>query len=117
HVDGVTIFSNADRARPLAPGNWLGAAEVASLFHRARLAVMASPQESFCVALLEALACGTTCVVNGRYSAFKPQDLGPRVFGNVTEKRGTILDWVEAALQNNVRIDSSAWASKFSLAE
>src|SRR5437016_1328719 len=40
HVDGVTIFSNADRARPLAPGNWLGAAEVASLFHRARLAVM-----------------------------------------------------------------------------
>jgi glycosyltransferase involved in cell wall biosynthesis len=116
-VDGVAILSNANPEKPLAPSSWLEPAEVASLFHCARLAVMPSPQESFCIALMEALACGTTCVVNGRYSAFKPEDVAPRVFGSVTEKRGTILDWVEAALQNDIRIDSSAWAAEFALAE
>jgi glycosyltransferase involved in cell wall biosynthesis len=115
-VDGVAIVSNADPERPLAPSSWLEPAEVASLFHRARLVVMPSPQESFCIALMEALACGTTCVVNGRYSGFKPEELGPRVFGNVTKKQGTILDWVERALQNNVHIASSAWVEEFSLA-
>jgi glycosyltransferase involved in cell wall biosynthesis len=116
-VDGVAILSNADPEKPLAPRSWLEPTEVASLFHRARLAVMPSPQESFCIALLEALACGTTCVVNGRYSAFQPEDLGPQVFGSVTGKQGSILDWIDDALQKNIRIEASAWARKFSLPE
>jgi glycosyltransferase involved in cell wall biosynthesis len=116
-VDGVAIVSNADPSTPLATNNWLRADDVASLFHRARLSVMPSPQESFCVALLEALACGTTCIVNGRYSAFQPQDLSSQVFGSVTGKQGSILDWIDEALQKNTRIDASAWAGKFSLPE
>lgn len=115
YVDGTAIISNADQANPLAPANWLEANGIADLFHRARLAVMPSPQESFCVALLEALACGTTCVVNGNYSAFAPQDLGPQVFGSVTGKQGSILDWIDTALQQDVRIDASEWALQFSL--
>lgn len=117
HVDGTAIIANADLHNPLAPANWLRANEVADLFHRARLAVMPSPKESFCVALLEALACGTTCVVNGNYPAFAPADLGPQVFGSVTGKQGSILDWIDKALERNIRIDASKWAPKFSLEE
>jgi glycosyltransferase involved in cell wall biosynthesis len=117
YVDGVAVISNADVLDPLAPRNWLGADDVASLFHRARVAVMPSPKESFCVALLEALACGATCVVNGTYSAFNSEDLSSRVFGSVSGKQGDILEWIDLLLQKNVRIDSSAWVTRFSLAE
>ncbi len=115
HVDGTAIISNADLHSPFAPASWLGANAVADLFHRARLAVMPSPHESFCIALLEALACGTTCVVNGNYPAFAPKDLGPRVFGKVTGKQGPILDWIDQALEKDIRIDASQWVTRFSL--
>jgi glycosyltransferase involved in cell wall biosynthesis len=114
-VDGSAVIATADPAQPLAPGNWLKESELAALLHRARLFVMSSPQESFCIALLESLACGTTCVVNGKYCGFKPEHLCRQVFGSVSEKRGSILDWVEAALEKDVRIDGSAWARQFSL--
>lgn len=116
-VDDTAIFSNADPGRPLALGNWMKDPDLVSLLHRARLSVMPSPEESFCVALLEALACGTTCVVNGKYAGFQPKDLGPNVIGNVTKKQGSILHWVDKALQENIRLDASAWASKFALPE
>lgn len=116
-VDGSAVIATANPTQPLAPSNWLKEPELAVLLHRARLFVMASPQESFCIALLESLACGTTCVVNGKYCAFRPEHFRPQVFGSVSEKRGSILDWVEAALEKDVRIDGSAWARQFSLAE
>jgi len=116
-VDGSAIIATANPTQPLAPGNWLKAPELAALLHRARLFVMSSPQESFCIALLESLACGTTCVVNGKYSGLRPEHLCPQVFDSVSEKRGSILDWVEAALEKDVRIDGSTWARQFSLAE
>ena len=76
---------------------------------------MASPKESFCMALIEAMACATTCVVNGHYWGFDEADIQPNVFGNTTAKRGDILDLVDEALRRNIRIDGSIWARKFSL--
>jgi hypothetical protein len=116
-VDGTAIMSTADPGSPLAPHSWLRGPEIAALLHRARLFVLPSPEESFCIALLESLACGTTCVVNGRYYGLGPQNLGSHVFGSVTEKKGFILDWLDSALQQDVRIDASTWAGKFALTE
>jgi len=76
---------------------------------------MPSPRETFCIALVEAMACGATAVVNGYYGGFEYADLRPRVSGPVTGKRGSILDALEKAIESDVRIDASAWATKFAL--
>jgi glycosyltransferase involved in cell wall biosynthesis len=79
--------------------------------------VMASPKESFCIALVEAMACGTTCVVNGDYWGFDKADIRPNVYGSTTEKRGFILDSIDEALSKDIRVDGSEWVKKFSLKE
>ena len=67
------------------------------------------------MALIEAIACGTTCVVNGNYWGFAEADLRPNVYGNITAKHGCVLDLVAQALRDDVRIDGSEWAKKYSL--
>jgi glycosyltransferase involved in cell wall biosynthesis len=116
YVDGVSVISTiADPARPLADANWRSAQEVAALCNRARLFVSASPKESFSMAMIEAMACGTTCVVNGDYWGFPAAELGPNVIGNVTGRRGSTLELLARALRDGVRVDGSAWARRFAL--
>ena len=117
YVDHNSVLSTINREEPTATSAWKSPEEVAALCNRARLFVMASPKESFCMALIEAMACATTCVVNGNYWGFDEDDIRPNVFGNTTAKRGDILDLVDEALRRDVRIDGSAWAKKFSLNE
>ncbi|MFL6213205.1 MAG: glycosyltransferase [Blastocatellia bacterium] len=117
YIDDVSVLSTVDRKRPSATSAWKTPEEVAALCNRARLFAMASPKESFCMALIEAMACATTCVVNGHYWGFDEADIRPNVFGNITAKRGGILDLVDEALRRDVRIDGSVWAQKFSLTE
>lgn len=117
YIDRVSVLSTVDREQPSATSAWKTPEEVAALCNRARLFVMASPKESFCMALIEAMACATTCVVNGHYWGFDEADIRPNVFGNTTAKRGGILDLVDEALRRDVRIDGSVWAQKFSLNE
>jgi glycosyltransferase involved in cell wall biosynthesis len=117
YVDNVSVWGTADPHDPRADSNWRTPSEIADLCNRARLFVMASPEESFCIALIEAMACGTTCVVNGNYAGFKRDDLAPHVYGNVAEKHGTTLDLIEEALRRDIRIDGSEWVKKFSLTE
>lgn len=111
HVDGDAVRATFSAA---ADG-WRRSREIADLCHRARFFVMPSPRETFCIALIEALACGATGVVNGHYGGFDARDLRPRVVGPVTGKRGSILDVLERAIANDVRIDASAWAAKYAL--
>lgn len=117
YIDGVSVVSSIDPARPLAESNWRSAWEIAELCNRARLFVLASPKESFGMALIEAIACGTTCVVNGYYWGFVEADLRPNVYGNITAKQGWIVDLVAQALRDDIRIDGSEWARKYSLRE
>jgi glycosyltransferase involved in cell wall biosynthesis len=117
YIDGVSVVSSIDPGQPLASSNWRSAQEIALLCHRARLFVLASPKESFGLALIEAMACGTTCVVNGEYRGFAELDLRPNVYGNVTGKRGSVVDLVARALRDDVRIDASEWARKYALRE
>jgi glycosyltransferase involved in cell wall biosynthesis len=117
YIDQISVLSTINREQPLAISGWKSPAEVAAFCNRARLFVMASPKESFCMALIEAMACATTCVINGNYWGFDEDDIRPNVFGNTTAKRGDILDLVDEALRRDVRIDGSAWAKKFSLNE
>ncbi|MGH8906980.1 MAG: hypothetical protein ACRD0K_10790 [Egibacteraceae bacterium] len=63
------------------------------------------------------IACGATCVVNGDDRGFAEADLRPNVYGKVTAKRGSVIDLVAQALRDNVRIDGSEWARKYSLRE
>ena len=115
-VDGVAVVSTiVDPAEPLADSSWRTAREIADLCNRARLFVSASPKESFGLALIEAMACGTTCVVNGDYWGFAESELRPNVFGNISSKRGSVLDLVDEALHGDVRIDGSKWAGRYSL--
>ncbi len=111
YVDGeavrATFSAKAD--------GWRDGTGIADLCNRARFFVMPSPRETFCIALIEAIACGATGVVNGHYGGFDYRDLRPRVVGPVTGKRGSILDVLERAIENDVRIDASAWATKYAL--
>jgi glycosyltransferase involved in cell wall biosynthesis len=117
YVDNVSVFSTADPEQPVAPRSWRSSEEIAGFCNRARLFVTASPSESFCLAMIEAMACGATCVVNGNFFGFDEHDLRPHVFGNITGKSGSILDVLEQALAADVRIDASQWVKKFSLEE
>ena len=117
YIDGVSVVASLDREQPQGAASWRSAREIAELCNRARLFVTASPRESFGIALLEALACGTTCVVNGEFRGFAESELAPRVFGHVAGKRGSTLDLIDQALAGEARIDASAWARKYSLGE
>lgn len=117
YIDGVSVLSSIDPGQPLASSNWRSARDIALLCNRARLFVLASPKESFGLALIEAMACGTTCVVNGEYRGFAEADLRPNVYGNITDKRGSVVDLAVRALCDDVRIDASEWARKYALRE
>ena len=114
YIEGLGVRSTIDPARPDAPDSWLLAPEIARLLNRSRFFVTASPKESFGIALAEALACGTTCVLNGDFWGFDPADLGPRVFGNIAGKQGSILDVLEEAIASDARRDGSEWVKKYS---
>lgn len=115
HVDGVSVISTVDPACPTAPTSWRSAQAVADLYNRSRLFVAASPRESFGMALIEAMACGTTCVVNGAYTGFVEDDLGPNVHGHVTGSQGSTVDLIAKAIADDVRVDGSAWAMQYSI--
>jgi glycosyltransferase involved in cell wall biosynthesis len=117
YVDGLAVVSSVDPADPLAISSWRAAPEIAELCNRARLFVSASPKESFGMAMVEAMACGTTCVVNGDYRGFAATDLRPHVYGPITAAQGSIVDLVAQALRDDVRIDSSTWAKKYSVSQ
>ena len=117
HIDNLSVFSTVDPESPRALSGWRSSRQIADLCNRARMFVMASPKESFCIALIEAIACGTTCVVNGNYWGFDEADISPNVFGNTTRMRGSILDLLDEALSRDIRIDGSEWVKKFSLKE
>jgi len=117
YIDRASVLSTTDKQQPTAMTAWKSPEEIAALCNRARLFVMASPKESFCMALIEAMACGTTCVINGHYWGFDEADIRPNVFGHTNARQGDILDLVDDALSRDVRIDGSVWARKFSLNE
>ena len=117
YVDNVSVFCTADPEQPGTARSWRSATEIADLCNRARMFVMPSPSESFCLAMIEAMACGATCVVNGDFYGFDDGDLAPRVFGNVSDSEGSIVDVLDEALHRQIRIDSSKWVKKFSLPE
>lgn len=96
-------------------GDWLDAVQIAAALNDARFFVSPSPRETFGIALIEALACGTTAVVNGRFPGFSPTELAPHVYGNVTGRRGSILDTLERAFEQDIRIDASAWAQRYAI--
>jgi len=117
YIDNQSVHSTIDPRKPLAAANWWNSRQIAAICNRARLFVMPSPEESFCVALIEAMACGTTCVVNGAYHGFKAAQLRPYVYGNIDGKRGSTLALVEEALRQEIRIDASEWVKRYSLSE
>jgi len=111
YIDEVAVRSTLGAA----PDGWLAPPQIADVLNRACCYVSASPHESFGIALAEALACGTTCVVNGHYAGFVPAELQQHVYGNVTGKRGSTLDLLEEVLERDVRRDGSEWVRRFSV--
>ena len=93
-VDQVSVRSTINPERPDADDNWLSSYGIAALLNRSRFFVTASPKESFGIALAEALACGTTCVLNGDFWGFDPAELQPRPGVNTT---GDDTDMLEQA--------------------
>jgi glycosyltransferase involved in cell wall biosynthesis len=117
YIDDVAVMSSIDLDHPLAINSWRSTQEIAELCNRARLFVSASPKESFGMAMIEAMACGTTCVVNGDYRGFVASDLRPYVYGHITAPQGSIVELIVQALRDGVRIDGSGWAKKYSVRE
>ncbi len=116
-IDGVSVLATSDPENPMANGSWRTSRDIAALCNRARMFVMPSPEESFCIAMIEAIACGTTCVVDGAYYGFEEADLRPNVYGNINGGVGSILDLIDEALSKDIRIDASEWVQKYTLAE
>jgi glycosyltransferase involved in cell wall biosynthesis len=115
-IDGEAVISSiVDSGDPAGAPNWHSSEQLAELCNRARLFVSASPKESFSMAMIEAMACGATCVVNGDYWGFDEADLRPNVWGPITGPDGSILDLAGEALRDGVRIDGSDWARRYSL--
>jgi glycosyltransferase involved in cell wall biosynthesis len=117
YIDNVSVISTIDSASPGAQTGWKSSQQIADLCNRARMFAMASPKESFCIALIEAMACGTTCVINGNYWGFDEADISPNVYGNTTGARGSVVALMDEALSREIRIDGSEWVKKFSLKE
>ncbi|MFP5260387.1 MAG: glycosyltransferase [Blastocatellia bacterium] len=117
YIDNVSVVSTIDSASPGAQTGWKSSQQIADLCNRARMFVMASPKESFCIALIEAMACGTTCVINGNYWGFDEADISPNVYGNTTGPRGSVVALMDEVLSRDIRIDGSEWVKKFSLKE
>lgn len=116
-VDGVSVLSTSDPENPMASTSWRTSGDIATLCNRARMFVMPSEEESFCIAMIEAMACGTTCVVDGDYYGFDRNDLRPNVYGNINGRNGSIHDLIDEVLSEDIRIDASEWVKKYSLAE
>jgi glycosyltransferase involved in cell wall biosynthesis len=115
-VDNVSVISTIpDPSEASGDAGWQSARELADLYNRARLYVSASRQETFSMTMIEAMACGTTCVVNGNYWGFAESELAPRVYGNVTGTHGCVLDLVAQALADDARIDASGWVQQYAL--
>lgn len=117
YVDGESICSTTDPNDLRATHNWLTGRDIAAMLNRARLWVNAAPLESFCMSLVEAMACGTTCVVNGLYDGFDPAALRPHVHGPIDGPKGDLLDLIEEALEQDIRIDASRFAQQFTSGE
>jgi glycosyltransferase involved in cell wall biosynthesis len=115
YIDGVSVIATANHDSPMDPGSWRSASQIAELCGRARFFTMASPRESFCIAMIEAMACGLTCVVNGNYFGFNREELRSQVCGPITRKRGSILDTLISAIERDVRIDASEWVKQFTV--
>jgi glycosyltransferase involved in cell wall biosynthesis len=115
YIDRISVHSTIDESDPHALDSWRSPLQIAALLNCARFFVTASPKESFGIAVAEALACGTTCVLNGEFRGFNPADLRPYVFGNITCKRSSILDVLEEALATGARLDGSEWVKKYSV--
>ena len=116
-VDGISVLSTSDPENPMSNSSWRTSRDIAALCNRARMFVMPSEEESFCIALIEAMACGTTCVVDGTYYGFDKNDLRPNVYGNITGPDGSILELIDEVLNRDIRIDASEWVKKYSLAD
>ena len=116
-VDGVSVLSTSDPRNPMASTSWRTSRDIAALCNRARMFVMPSEKESFCIAIIEAMACGTTCVVDGTYYGFDENDLRSNVYGNITGRDGSIHDLIDKVLRDDIRIDASEWVKKYALAE
>lgn len=114
-VDGVSVLATSDPENPMSATSWLTSRDIAALCNRARMFVMASEEESFCIAMIEAMACGTTCVVDGAYYGFDHKELRPNVYGNIYESSGSIHGLIDEVLTKDIRIDASEWVKKYSL--
>jgi len=117
YVDGIAVMGTAKPGVPYTDRNWINNEALARLYNSARLFVLPSKQETFGLALAEAMACGTTCVVDGEYPGMPQQELEGQVLGNVYGYTGSIIQNIDRALTDNIRIDGSEWIKRFSLPE
>ena len=117
YVDGVSVMGTAKKGVPYTDRNWINNKALARLYNSARLFVLPSKQETFGLALSEAMACGTTCVVDGEYPGMPQEELENYVLGNVREYTGSIIQNIDKALTEDIRLDGAEWVRKFSLLE
>lgn len=117
YVDGISVIGTAKANVPYNDRNWVNGTALARIYNSARLFVLPSKQETFGLALAEAMACGCTCVVDGEYPGMPQEELSEYVLGNVYESTGSIIKNIDKALADNLRIDGSKWVKKFSLSQ
>lgn len=117
YVDGVMIKATFNIKEPYSLNNWVNGKRLAALYNSAKIYACPSKQETLGLSVLEACACGSTCVVDGEYPGLPQEEFKEYVVGDVYKYNGHIIENIDRALTEDINKDASEWIKRYSIKE
>jgi glycosyltransferase involved in cell wall biosynthesis len=92
----------------------LSTAELKNFYDTCRISIMPSKRESLCWTIVESLACGCTCVVDGNYEGIG-QNIKSYIVGESLKCTNNLKKFIYDALEKDIKIDASEFMEQFSI--
>ena len=93
---------------------WLSTSELKNYYDTCCLSIMPSKRESLCWSVVESLACGCTCVVDGEYTGMG-HEIKPYIVGESLSWTNSLDKFVYNALEQNIKKDASEYMKGYSI--